>query len=339
MAEIVCALASSHGPLLTLDPLKWDLRAEADRRRRDHDYRGGVYTFDQLLEMRRCDYLIDQNRPEIRRSAFDRCQSALDVLSAKLRAANPDAVVIVGDDQHEWFREEIQPAFTVFHGQEILNRRFDPERYRNAPPGIADAAPGHLPPQDQLYPVESGLAEHIIRQAIDDEIDVAASRVIPADAAGPIGITHAIGFIVRRIMNDKPIPMVPVLINTFWPPNRAKPGRCYDFGRSIGRAIRTWDSPGGRGRIAVIASGGLSHYLIDEEWDQKILKAFRDRDVATIRSEPDAMFRSGTSETKNWITALGALADTDLEMNLVDYVPCYRTEAGTGNAMGFASWE
>jgi hypothetical protein len=25
-------------------------------------------------------------------------------------------------------------------------------------------------------------------------------------------------------------------------------------------------------------------------------------------------------------------------MQWVDYVPCYRTEAGTGNAMGFALW-
>jgi hypothetical protein len=26
-------------------------------------------------------------------------------------------------------------------------------------------------------------------------------------------------------------------------------------------------------------------------------------------------------------------------MNLVDYVPCYRSVAGTGNAMAFAWWE
>jgi 3-O-methylgallate 3,4-dioxygenase len=51
------------------------------------------------------------------------------------------------------------------------------------------------------------------------------------------------------------------------------------------------------------------------------------------------MFRSGTSETKNWITTAGAVSNTKLKMNLVDYVPCYRSEAGTGNAMAFATWE
>jgi seryl-tRNA synthetase len=25
-------------------------------------------------------------------------------------------------------------------------------------------------------------------------------------------------------------------------------------------------------------------------------------------------------------------------MKLLDYVPCYRSEAGTGNAMAFATW-
>lgn len=339
MAEIVYGFASSHGPLLSLDPAKWDLRAQEDKRRNNHAFRDGTYTYDELLELRRNDYLIDQNRLETRRKNFDRCQRALDVLSEKLHTVNPDVVVLVGDDQHEWFHSQIQPAFTVFHGKEILNRKFDPERYKNAPAGLVDAAPGHLPPEDQMYPVESALAEHIIHQAMDDEIDVAASGEIPSNAKGPIGITHAVGFIVRRVMKDKPIPMVPVLINTFWPPNQPRPGRCYDFGRSIARAIRSWNGPDKSKRVAVIASGGLSHYLIDEEWDQKILRAFRQHDVQTIRNEPNIIFRSGTSETKNWITALGALAESRLKMNLVDYVPCYRSEAGTGNAMGFATWE
>ena len=49
-------------------------------------------------------------------------------------------------------------------------------------------------------------------------------------------------------------------------------------------------------------------------------------------------FRGGTSEIKNWIALSGALAPTGLHMELVDYVPCYRTEAGNGCAMGFAEW-
>jgi 3-O-methylgallate 3,4-dioxygenase len=51
------------------------------------------------------------------------------------------------------------------------------------------------------------------------------------------------------------------------------------------------------------------------------------------------MFRSGTSETKNWITVAGILSDTNLQMKLIDYVPSCRSEGGTGCGMAFAIWE
>lgn len=43
-------------------------------------------------------------------------------------------------------------------------------------------------------------------------------------------------------------------------------------------------------------------------------------------------------EVKNWVPVAGAMADLDYKLNVVDYVPCYRSEAGTGNAMGFVYW-
>lgn len=61
-------------------------------------------------------------------------------------------------------------------------------------------------------------------------------------------------------------------------------------------------------------------------------------DLATLAAQSDDMFQSGTSEIKNWLIAAGAIAETSLRMTLLDYVPCYRTEGGTGNAMGFAIW-
>jgi hypothetical protein len=46
--------------------------------------------------------------------------------------------------------------------------------------------------------------------------------------------------------------------------------------------------------------------------------------------------RSGTSETLNWIAAGGAVEH--LAMDLIDYVPAYRSPAGTGVGMAFAVW-
>ena len=38
--------------------------------------------------------------------------------------------------------------------------------------------------------------------------------------------------------------------------------------------------------------------------------------------------------SRNWIAAAGAMEHLDMEV--LDYVPCYRSEAGTGVGMAFA---
>ena len=72
--------------------------------------------------------------------------------------------------------------------------------------------------------------------------------------------------------------------------------------------------------------------------DARLLEAMRTRDYERLVSEPDIHFRSGTSEIKNWIVLAGIIAETDLSMRILDYAACYRTEAGTGSGMGFATW-
>ena len=102
---------------------------------------------------------------------------------------------------------------------------------------------------------------------------------------------------------------------------------------------RAWKDPSGEKRVAICASGGISHFVIDEDFDMRMLNAIKNQDTKTIFAEPANMFRSGTSETKNWITVAGILSETGLTMNLVDYVPSYRSEGGTGCGMAFATWE
>ena len=50
---------------------------------------------------------------------------------------------------------------------------------------------------------------------------------------------------------------------------------------------------------------------------------------------PEAKLQSGSSEIKNWIVAAGAL--TDLDFELVDYVPGYRSPVD-GRRNGLAGW-
>jgi hypothetical protein len=110
--------------------------------------------------------------------------------------------------------------------------------------------------------------------------------------------------------------------------------RCFDVGRALRRAIESWDS---ESRVVVIASGGLSHRLLDEDFDHAVLTALRDKQAHDLTSLPEMLFDSeGTSETKSWI-ALGGAVER-LDMRLVDYVPCYRTLAGTGVGAAYAVW-
>ncbi len=85
-----------------------------------------------------------------------------------------------------------------------------------------------------------------------------------------------------------------------------------------------------------MASGGLSHFVIDEELDQIVIAALRAKDAATLQELPRERLNAGSSEIRNWICVAGATEH--LTLDWLDYVPCYRTPAGTGTAMCFASW-
>ena len=341
MAKIVYGFGSSHGPLLSTPPDRWDLRAQDDRKNPHHPYRGGDYDFPALVERRKgepTDFLVEMEL-EARCGHHERNQRALDKLSAKFAEVSPDIVVVVGDDQHEWFYDDVQPSFTVYCADQVVNTAIDQEKFKSKSPGIQLAMAASQPPVDHTYPVPRDLANAIIEQAITDEFDVAISAKQRANERGTIGVGHAVGFVYRRILKDRPVPVIPILLNTYFPPNQPTAKRCYEFGKSIGRAITNWNGPNADKRVAICASGGISHFVIDEDFDQRMLTAIKNRDIKTIFAEPHNMFRSGTSETKNWITVAGILDQTKLQMNLIDYVPSYRSEGGTGCGMAFATWE
>jgi hypothetical protein len=68
-----------------------------------------------------------------------------------------------------------------------------------------------------------------------------------------------------------------------------------------------------------------------------VLDAIAAGDAAALSGIPRARLRSGNSEILNWVTAAGAC--DMLPATIVDYVPGYRTPAGTGTGMAFARWE
>jgi hypothetical protein len=319
-----------------LTPDQWWKRAEADRHNPELWFRGQAYSYDELVRARDQDFAkeLGAEKFQARHAA---CHAALDALGDVFARIKPDVAVIVGDDQHECFLDDNMPAVSVFWGEAIENAGIGeyPTGGERTNPGLREAALGHMPPLRATYAGEPSLGRHMIERLMGEDFDLAHSRKLPMGEDRFGGIGHAFGFVYRRIMRDEVVPNVPIMLNTYFPPNQPSPKRCYNLGRAVCRAIESWDSDK---RVAVIASGGLTHFVIEEDLDREIIAGMKEKSEKRLTSLPTNWFNSGTSEIRNWITVAGMLEGTNLDMNLVDYVPCYRSEAGTGCAMTFATW-
>jgi hypothetical protein len=171
----------------------------------------------------------------------------------------------------------------------------------------------------------------LIKGLIDENFDIATcSRV---DDASVAGFGHAYGFIIKRLFRGRTIPVVPILLNTYYGPNVPSAARCHDLGIALQRVI---EASASKLRVAVIASGGLSHFVVDEALDHQVLDAIGTGDHATLRSIPRGALNSGSSEILNWIVTAGAVQGLPLRWK--EYYPLYRTPAGTGVGAGFAVW-
>lgn len=323
MATVVLGLGTSHSPQLSTPPEMWPKRAEqVDRTNTELLDNQGVQRPYEELEKLAGTSLADEISPEKIQARFDACQAGISRVAEILAEVAPDILVMVGDDQEEMFQDDNMPALLLYWGEEIMNK----PRVSPTPAGrVSDWGYGEA----RNYPIASGLSRHLIEHLIGEGFDVAHSRRVAPDN----GIGHAFGFVYRRIMNEHVIPSIPVMVNTYYPPNQPTAKRCYEIGRALRRGIESWDSDA---RVAVLGSGGLSHFVVNEELDRKVIKALQEKDVQSLTSIPSKLLNSGTSETRNWITAAGALEH--LNMKLIDYVPCYRSLAGTGCAMAFAEW-
>ena len=335
MARIILGLGTSHGPMLSVAPEIWSERVKADRANPKHFFKGKTYTFDELVLLRRSENFAEQSLPEVCRERHQRCQRAIRGLGDIFHETKPDVAVVVGNDQMEVFTSEHVPAFAVFWGEYVEGIPRSPDFLAKLPPGIASAEADRTPSEYTRYPTLPALGRHVIECAIRENFDVAQLTRLTTGEIGSNAVPHAWGFVYRRIMRDNVVPHVPVFVNTFYPPNQPSVGRCFNFGRVLGRAISSWPS---NQSVAVIASGGLSHWVVDESLDHMIIEAIKQRDLKALSAIPEDVFQAGTSEIKNWVTVAGIMAESNLRMDLVDYVPCYRSEAGTGNAMGFAFW-
>ena len=311
MARLVAAFGSSHSPMLASRVEDWQTVFLArDQARQFVDFDGNECDYNTLLARAPADALERIATPQLERRHGE-MTAAMARLRDDVAAARLDALIVVGDDQEELFHHDNMPAIGIYYGETIR---------------------GRLPYQKEIvesdYPCDAALARHLIAALQQDGFDLSVMRSLTEGRREG----HAFSFIHRFYLPDG-VPIVPVFLNAYYPPNQPSPARCVALGEALRRTIEAFP---GDARIGVIASGGLSHFVVDEAFDHALIEALRRKDAAFFRNAPLTKLMSGSSEMRNWICLAGTLGS--LEMQWVSYVPGYRTPALSGTGLCFASF-
>lgn len=329
MARLVSAFGSSHSIMLVSQREDWQHHFKLIDPHNVHYYdKSGKKTdYNALLAMappEAASWVTPQKMGE----RFDAAEAAMQELHQRIKAAHLDVLIIVGDDQTELFRTSNNPAMAIYYGPTIRNTVREPASPQD--PWVKSARMWrHEPERDREYPVQSDMAQWLIRQLCDRDFDMAAMDGLePGQFEG-----HAFQFVHRKLLKDVELPVIPVILNTFDPPNQPTPRRCVALGKALRELIAQWPQDL---RVGVIASGGLSHFVVDEALDQRVLQAIRRKDTEDLASLDPAQLQAGSSEIRNWLVVAEMARELDVEW--VQYIPGYRTPALTGTGLAFAAW-
>jgi hypothetical protein len=327
MAQVVAAFGTSHSTMLVSSVEHWqEMFDRVDRRAPINDFEGVPRTFDELLKTLPPDAaakVTADAQAERHRATMD----AMERLERDIAASGVDVLVIIGDDQREIFKDAFRPAIAIYYGETI----------RNAPAPVEPAGDWYLADQrkrmeekaDRHYPCHPALATHLIEGLVARAFDITAMKSLAGDQFEG----HAYSFIHRRFMTKGPIPIVPVILNTYYPPNQPNPRRCFELGVAIRELVEAFPE---NIRVGILASGGLSHFLVNEELDRQVVKALQRKDYPALTGIPLNKLVSGSSEIRNWIATAGAVQHMNLDW--ITYVPGYRSQALTGVGLCFAHW-
>jgi protocatechuate 4,5-dioxygenase beta chain/2,3-dihydroxyphenylpropionate 1,2-dioxygenase len=215
-------------------------------------------------------------------------------LGKLLDETEPDAIIFLGSDHLETFSINCVPTFAILAGNrahaEFAGRSYD-------------------------LPIDRELAEDLLNKLVDAGFDLAYSE----DAV--LGHTFAVPF--EFVIGGRAIPVVPIHTNVYLPP-LPTPKRCAAFGRAIADVIASR-----RERVAIVASGGMSHYpgtwkypqpeFGFDKWMISELEHGRSESLLNLTSEQ--LDEVGNTELLPWAVLLGAIGSAPGE--LVQYTPTW----------------
>ena len=178
----------------------------------------------------------------------------------------------------------------------------------------------------KMVPSDAGLAAHITKSLVEQGHDPALSYGMKLD--------HGFMTVYYWLDPTMDLPMVPIVLNCTTPPLKTA-RQFYDFGVSMGNAIRSYD---GLERVALVAGGGLSHFVgeprvgdIDEEFDHWFLDQLAKGDLSPILDIPnDELMEAGngTGEVRAWIALAAAM--NSAPGHVLAYEPVYEWINGMG---------
>ena len=229
----------------------------------------------------------------------------------RIRALAPDAVLLISDDHlHNFFLDNL-PAFCV---------------------GAADhydtPVEHWLKVERQTVAGDPVLGMHLIGELLRHDFDPALSMELTLDH-GMVTPTTLMG--IHGLY-----PVIPLIVNTVQPP-MPRMRRCIALGTAVGDAIRSYE---GCRRVAVIATGGLSHDvgtprmgIVSEEFDREFLRLLALGEPAALADYCQAnasLGGNGTEEVRNWLVAHGIAGCTGFAAEFYHPVSAWYTGIAIG---------
>jgi protocatechuate 4,5-dioxygenase beta chain len=232
----------------------------------------------------------------------------------RLEAARPDVLVMFSNDHLLNWPITNVPEYTVGIADEHA--------------GPADWFDEWLAMEQYRVPGHPALARFMVNEAARRRLSLA---YLGADMQFDDGIS-----VPTHYLNpDARFRLVPVTMNCTVPPIPT-PGRAYEVGGVLRDVLRAYPGPE---RIAVIATGGLSHepggpryFWVDEEFDRWFLDLLKRGDHAALLREctlerMEAAGSGGTAELLAWVLVL---AFTSGPADVLAYMPAIAWRSGTG---------
>ena len=129
-------------------------------------------------------------------------------------------------------------AVPVYYGDTIITRPFSSKMLDldDPPPYFADMARSYAMDRPRTFPAMADFGRELIERLIDKHVDIGAAAQV--EDPNRSGFGHGVGFVIQRLFGQRPIPVVPILLNTYYPPNAPLPARCYDIGVALRDAAR-----------------------------------------------------------------------------------------------------